>query len=117
MSLIAELQHRRVVRAVVAYGLAAFALLQIIEPVMHGLHWPEAVLSYCVMALGLGFPVVVCVAWIFDVRGGCSEPAAPAPSHAGSRMRLLVPIGFGLLAAAPGFFYYFAMRPRPSPST
>lgn len=117
MSLIAELQRRRVVRALVAYALAAFALLQIIEPIMHGLHWPEAVLSYCVVALGLGFPVVVCLAWIFDVRDGGLERAAPAPSHAGSRMRLLVPIGIGLLAAAPGLVYYFAMRPRPAPST
>ncbi len=42
----AELKRRRVIRALVAYGIAAFAVLQIIEPVMHGLHWPDAVLSY-----------------------------------------------------------------------
>jgi len=29
-----------VFRALVGYGIAAFAVLQIIEPVMHGLHWP-----------------------------------------------------------------------------
>jgi serine/threonine-protein kinase len=116
MSLIAELLHRRVVRALVAYGLAAFGLLQIIEPIMHGLHWPEAVLSYCVVALGLGFPVVVCLAWIFDVKAGRLERVvAAAPSSSGNRARLLMPIGIGLLAAAPGLVYYLAMRgPRPS---
>ena len=34
-----ELKRRRVVRALVGYGIAAFAVLQIIEPIMHGLHW------------------------------------------------------------------------------
>ena len=45
MSLIAELKRRRVFRALVGYGIAAFAVLQIIEPTMHGLHWPDAVLG------------------------------------------------------------------------
>jgi hypothetical protein len=38
-SLFVELKRRRVFRALVGYGIAAFAVLQIIEPVMHGLHW------------------------------------------------------------------------------
>ena len=37
VSLVAELQRRRVCRALVGYGIAAFAILQIIEPIMHGL--------------------------------------------------------------------------------
>ena len=57
LPVLAELQRRRVFRALVGYGIAAFAVLQIIEPVMHGLHWPEAVLSYVVVALAIGFPV------------------------------------------------------------
>ena len=36
-----ELKRRRVFRALVGYGIAAFAMLQIIEPIMHGVHWPE----------------------------------------------------------------------------
>src|SRR5215510_3879630 len=47
----AELRRRRVFRALVAYGIAAFAVLQIIEPIMHGAHWPEIVLSYVVAGL------------------------------------------------------------------
>jgi hypothetical protein len=37
LPLFAELKRRRVFRALVGYGIAAFAVLQIIEPVMHGL--------------------------------------------------------------------------------
>jgi len=71
--LLAELKRRRVFRALVGYGIVAFAVLQIIEPVMHGLHWPDGVLSYVVVALAVGFPIVVALAWIFDVRGGHIE--------------------------------------------
>jgi len=35
-TLISELKRRRVFRALIGYGIAAFAVLQIIEPVMHG---------------------------------------------------------------------------------
>jgi hypothetical protein len=41
-NLIAELKRRRVVRALIGYGVASFAVLQIVEPIMHGLHWPAA---------------------------------------------------------------------------
>ena len=37
LPLLAELQHRRVFRALVGYAIAAFAVLQVIEPLMHGL--------------------------------------------------------------------------------
>lgn len=66
LPLFAELRRRRVFRALIGYAIAAFAVLQIIEPVMHGLHWPEAVLSYVVVALALGFPLVVFLAWIIN---------------------------------------------------
>jgi len=72
-ALFAELKRRRVFRALIGYGIVAFAVLQIIEPLMHGLHWPESVLSYVVVALALGFPLVVTLAWIYDVRGGRIE--------------------------------------------
>ena len=45
LPLLAELQHRRVFRALVGYAIAAFAVLQVIEPLMHGLHWPDSVIS------------------------------------------------------------------------
>src|SRR5215510_12861040 len=106
----AELKRRRVVRTLVGYGIASFAVLQIIEPVMHGLHWPETVLSYVVVALAAGFPIVITLAWIFDVKAGRIERSAPAA--AGPRgIRLgLVLVGIGLLAAVPGLLYYFVMR-------
>src|SRR5215472_9247751 len=99
----AELKRRRVFRAMVAYGIAAFAALQVIEPIMHGAHWPDIVLSYVVAGLGAGFPIVIALAWVFDVRGGRIERTAPAAATGlrGIRLALLL-VGIGVLAAAPG---------------
>jgi len=113
VSLVAELQRRRVFRALIGYGIAAFAVLQIIEPLMHGLHWSDAVLSYVIVALAAGFPVVVALAWIFDVKAGRIERTDPITGPRGTRLALLV-LGVGVLAAAPGLVYYFVLRQRPA---
>src|SRR2546427_394651 len=102
LPLLEELKRRRVFRALVGYGVAAFAVLQIIEPVMHGLHWPEAVLSYVVVALALGFPLVVALAWVFDVKAGRIERTLPAAGLRGGRLAAVI-TRIGGLAAAPGF--------------
>jgi len=108
----AELKRRRVFRALAGYGIAAFAVLQIIEPIMHGAHWPEIVLSYVVGALAAGFPIVIALAWLFDVKAGRIERTAPAAGATGPRgVRLaLLLVGIGVLTSAPGVFYYFVLR-------
>lgn len=113
LPLLAELQRRRVFRALVGYAVAAFAILQIVEPVMHGLHWPDAVLSYVVVALAVGFPAVFALAWIFDVRAGHIERTPRTTGLRGARLGLLS-LGIGALAAAPGLIYYFVLREKPA---
>jgi len=114
--LLAELQRRRVFRALVGYGIAAFAVLQIVEPVMHGLHWPESVLSYVVVALAVGFPLVVVLAWIFDVNAGRIERTVSAHRPTGLKRAglALLLAGIGALAAAPGLAWYFWRHHRPA---
>src|SRR5215469_515987 len=115
----AELKRRRVFRALIGYGIASFAVLQIIEPIMHGAHWPEIVLSYVVAGLAAGFPIVITLAWVFDVRGGRIERTAPAAAGSGPRgIRLvLMVVAIGVLSAAPGVVYYFVVRGGRSAST
>ncbi len=108
--MVAELQRRRVFRALVGYGIGAFAVLQIVEPIIHGFHWPDAVLSYVVAALAVGFPVVVSLAWIFDVNAGRIERTEPAVGLRGARLALVL-AGIGMIAAAPGIAWYFFLRP------
>ena len=75
-SLISELKRRRVFRVLVGYGVVAFGVLQAIEPVMHGLHWPDVVLSYVVVALAAGFPIAVVLAWVFEPGASRGEGSA-----------------------------------------
>ena len=114
ITLLEELKRRRVFRALVSYGIAAFAVLQIIEPVMHGLHWSEAVLSYVVAGLAGGFPVVVALAWIFDVNSGRIERTAPG-SLRGAREGMIL-AAIALLAASPMVVWYFVHRARTAES-
>ena len=74
----AELRQRRVFRAIVGYGIVAFGLLQIIEPIMHALHLPDATLTWCVVALAVAFPVVVLVSWLLERAELRALPAASA---------------------------------------
>src|SRR6266403_399887 len=110
LPLLADLQRRRVFRALIGYGVFAFALLQIIEPIMHGLHWPDAVLSYVVVALAVGFPVVVGLAWIFDVKAAGAVQPTPMRSRS-LRLDLLL-ASVAALAAADGMIWYVVARPR-----
>ena len=109
-TLFEELKRRRVFRAVVGYGLVSFALLQIVEPVMHGLHLPDQTLTWLVLALGVGFPVVVVLAWIFDASGPVEHKVTSSGARPG-RFRLMVAlVGVGLLAAAPGVLWHLFSR-------
>lgn len=104
-----ELKRRRVFRALLAYGLVSFGVLQVVEPVMHGLDLPAWVLRAVVVGLGLLLPVVLVVAWIFDLKGGRIEATGPAP-----RPRVVLLLGVaGLLLAAPGVIW--ALRRPPPP--
>ena len=114
MSLVAELRRRRVFRALVGYGIAAFAILQIIEPIIHGLRWSDEVLSYVVAALAVGFPIVVSLAWIFDVSAGRIERTSSTTGGLKGTRIALVLVGIGVLAAAPGVVWYFVLRSRPA---
>ena len=108
--LFAELKRRRVFRVMVGYAIFAFAVLQIAEPLMHGLHLPEWSLTAIIAALAVGFPVALILAWWFDLtaRGVRRTPSAPGPGAVSfSRRRLAVLlIAVGLVGALPGVAWY-----------
>ena len=112
--LLAELKRRRVFRALLGYAIVAFAVLQIIEPIIHGLQLPDWTLSFVVVAIGVGFPVALALAWVFDVSASGIERTQPVATEAGSRPS---PALFALLAAGVALVgvavvaWHFALRP------
>ena len=85
--LIAELRRRRVFRAVLGYGLFAFAILQVAEPVLHGLHLPDWVLTVVVVVLGAGLPLTILLSWAYDLKATGITRADRAAEPEGRALR------------------------------
>jgi TolB-like protein/Flp pilus assembly protein TadD len=114
-SFVSELRRRRVVRALLGWGLVSFAVLQVYEPVMHGLHLPEWTLSFVVVSLGLGFPVTAALAWAFDLTAsGVERTPASTATPGGPPVALLLAV-LAVLAAVPGLAWYL-LRGRGAPA-
>jgi TolB-like protein/cytochrome c-type biogenesis protein CcmH/NrfG len=106
--LLAELKRRRVFRVMAGYGIFAFAVLQVIEPIMHGAHLGDWVLTAALVALAVGFPVAVILSWVFDFTadGVVRTPSATGgPRLSRGRVAALL-VGVGLMAALPGLGWY-----------
>ena len=111
-----ELKRRRVFRALVTYAIAAFAILQVIEPVMHGLALPEWLLKAVVIGVGLGLPITLLLAWAYDINPHGIErtpsPAGASVKPSARAYRALVLGGVGLLLSSPAVLYYLVRGER-----
>ena len=114
--LLAEMRRRRVFRVMIGYAISCFAVLQVVEPIMHGAHLPEWVLTVVLVALALGFVAAVVLAWLYDltsqgVRRTSSATGPGAPSF--GRARLLVPLAMAagvLVIATVGAGAWYAWK-------
>ena len=119
---IVELKRRRVIRALLGWGVVSFAVLQVAEPLIHALDLPDWTLKVVVAILAAGFPVTSALAWVFDLkRTGVERTPSAGPTASSdrspglARVRLgLLLLGLGLVAATPGVVYYFVRRPPPT---
>jgi TolB-like protein/Tfp pilus assembly protein PilF len=101
--LITELKRRRVFRALIGYAIFSFAVLQVAEPVLHGLglgdHWLRGLL----IALGTGLPVTALASWTFDLTRRGVHRTESGPDVPGGRtawVRVAALIGSAALGAA-----------------
>ena len=112
--LLAELRRRRVFRVMVGYGIFAFALLQVTEPVLHAYDLPAWVLTAVVTALALGFPVAIVLSWLYDftAQGVKRTPTASGTGGRSVPRRSLAAmlVGVAVLAALPLLGWYVWQR-------
>jgi serine/threonine protein kinase len=85
--LLAELKRRHVFRVMVGYGIFAFAVLQVTEPVLHAYDLPAWALTAVVTALAFGFPIAVMLAWAYDLTAQRRTLVLPASESPGSCCR------------------------------
>jgi len=81
--LLAELKRRRVFRALVASHRLCSPSCRWSSRSCTGSGLPDWTLSFRDHCLGLGFPVVLVLAWIFDVSAAGVERTAPLPTGGG----------------------------------
>ena len=85
MSLLQELKRRKVVRTTLAYLGAAFITAQAAQLLVDGLDLPDWIFKAVLAALFIGLPLVVALAWAFDVtpagieRTGDDATTSPSP--------------------------------------
>lgn len=64
-----RLRERKLVQWALAYVAAAFALIQVLDVVAQRFGWPEALERVLILALAIGFLIVLVLAWYHGERG------------------------------------------------
>ena len=67
MSFFEELKRRNVFRVGVAYGVAGWVLLQVVDLVLDNVEAPGWVMQVFMLAVGVGFVVALVVAWAYEI--------------------------------------------------
>jgi TolB-like protein/Flp pilus assembly protein TadD len=107
MSLFQELKRRNVIRVSLAYIVAAWLLLQIADVVINNIEAPDWVFQVIMLVIGLGFPLVVVFAWVFEMTAeGLKRETEVDRSDSMTRVtgRKLDLVIIGVLVAAVAYF-------------
>ena len=67
MSFFTELKRRQVFRVGIAYAVVAWVLLQVVDLVLDNITAPEWIMKVFMLAVAVGFPVAVIIAWAFEM--------------------------------------------------
>jgi TolB-like protein/Tfp pilus assembly protein PilF len=113
-SLLGEIKRRKVFQVAAAYAVVAWLLVQVITAIEAPLSLPDWFDTVVIVALAIGFPIAVIVAWAFDVtpEGIVRDRGEGGTATTGSR-RLEVAL-FGLLLVAAGWIVFREINPAGS---
>ncbi|MBA3386507.1 MAG: hypothetical protein H0T95_07810, partial [Chthoniobacterales bacterium] len=103
-----EIKRRKVYRVAVAYVVVAGGIIQLASATFPAWELPNWSLRLVIVLLLIGFPIVLILAWAFDVtpEGIQRTPRAEGstrPRHTRRNMALLCVVGL-IISAAAGFF-------------
>ena len=100
-----RLRRRKVVQWGLAYAAGAWALLQVIGFAADAFHWPDVIKQFSMLALAIGLPVALTLAWYHGDRGEQRVTGAEL-----AVLTLLMFIGGGVL-------WFYGNRTAPAPAT
>ena len=103
----AELKRRHVYRAAVAYGMVAWLLTQVATQVFPFFDIPNSAVRFVIVALMLGFPIAMALAWLYEFTGaGFVRDEDVDPNVRKSAGRLLDFTIIGVLLLLIGMLLY-----------
>jgi TolB-like protein/Tfp pilus assembly protein PilF len=103
--LFSELKRRHVFRVAVGYAAIGFATVSVASDFLPALRLPDWTVTFIAVAVVVGFPIAVVLAWIYDITPGGvrrtaeAEPPAAADGTAAGGGRAAGFIGAGMLLA------------------
>ena len=108
MSFWVQIKRRKVFQVIVAYGVAAWLLTQIVTTIEEPMGWPDGVDTWVIRALLVAFPIVIVVSWAFDLtaRGFVRDTGDRSTGVGKSTEIALV----GVVTLASGWMAYAAIR-------
>jgi TolB-like protein/Flp pilus assembly protein TadD len=62
-----ELKRRNVFRVAIGYAITAWLLLQVVDLVLDNIHAPDWIMQVFMLALAVGFPLAIFLAWAFEM--------------------------------------------------
>ncbi len=95
-----------------AYGVVAWAVIEVCATVVPALHLPDAITTALVLLALAGFPLALVLAWAFDVKPTGLERA---PAGTAGNFWLVALLGL-LVAVAGGAFFFWPKTPAPGPA-
>ena len=103
-----ELSRRKVLRTLGAYAVGVFVVLQLLDALSEALRLPGWLPSVLVIAMILGFPLVLILAWQFDITGeGITRTESAGLLSSGQTFSLFA-VMLGLTAGLGyGFYAYY----------
>ena len=109
-----ELKRRNVYRVAVAYTAVAWLLVQVASEVLPAFDVAKWVLQLLIVALLLGFPIALVLAWAFEItpEGIVRADAAEATLHRRGSGRKLTALVVVAIAIAAALFLFQAFRGR-----
>ena len=77
-----ELKRRRVIRVIVLYAVAGWAVIEVASTVLPNLSLPEWTVTLVTVLVALGFVLAIILAWAFDIGPGGVHRTQPADTAA-----------------------------------
>jgi hypothetical protein len=110
MSFLGEIKRRKVFQVAAVYAVVAWLIVQIVATIEGPLSLPDSFDTAVIVALAIGFPIAVVLAWAFDLTpdGVVRAEEGVSAQRGGRRIEYAL---FGLLVVAVGWIGFRELNP------